>query len=321
MTLANAGLISSQVSATTITINPASLTNTGTLEAKNGGTLTIAPTGTWTSAGTISVNASTVNLGGTFDATGGIGTWSNSGASTVNITGTLLAGSGGNTLTLSNATGSWTLSGGTISGGAMAFADGKGLFIAANSANLLSGVAVERGFEPERQHRADEDRRGDDFVTAHLSGSQTELGFAPGATLSGTILFEGASGNQRWVTMNGSAGTFSIGAGGVIRTETGFASNSAFIGAGNNFGGNMTLANAGLISSQVSATTITVNPASLTNTGTLEAKNGGHADDRADGHVDQCGHDQRERQHGESRRDLRCDRRASGRGATAERAR
>ena len=60
----------------------------------------------------------------------GIGTWSNSGASTVNITGTLLAGSGGNTLTLSNATGSWTLSGGTISGGAMAFADGKSLFIA-----------------------------------------------------------------------------------------------------------------------------------------------------------------------------------------------
>ena len=91
MALTNNGLISSQVSGRTLTINPAtSFTNgaTGTLEAKSGGILTIAPTGTWTNAGMISVNAATVNLGGTFNATGGIGTWSNTGG-TVNVTGTI----------------------------------------------------------------------------------------------------------------------------------------------------------------------------------------------------------------------------------------
>ena len=105
MALTNNGLISSQVSGRTLTINPAtSFTNaaTGTLEAKSGSILTIAPTGTWTNAGMISVNAATVNLGGTFNATGGIGTWSNTGG-TVNVTGTIT--NTANTLTLNNATG------------------------------------------------------------------------------------------------------------------------------------------------------------------------------------------------------------------------
>src|SRR6185436_7248885 len=111
MALTNNGLISSQVSGRTLTVNPVtSFANgaTGTLEAKSGGILTIAPTGAWTNAGMINVNAATVNLGGTFNATGGIGTWSNTGG-TVNVTGTIT--NTGNTLTLNNATGSWSMAG------------------------------------------------------------------------------------------------------------------------------------------------------------------------------------------------------------------
>ena len=111
MALTNNGLISSQVNGRTLTINPAtSFTNgaAGTLEAKSGSTLTIAPTGTWTNAGMISVNAATVNLGGTFNAIGGIGIWTNTGG-TVNVTGTIT--NTANTLTLNNATGSWNMTG------------------------------------------------------------------------------------------------------------------------------------------------------------------------------------------------------------------
>ena len=78
--------------------------------------------------------------------------------------------------------------------------------------------------------------------------------------------------------MNGTAGSFTIGATGVIRTETGFAG-SGQIGAGNNFGGAMTLLNQGLISSQTSGRTITITPTSLTTTrASLEATGGGILD-------------------------------------------
>src|SRR5206468_12291745 len=83
----NNGLISADVAATTLTINPDGFTNNATSQAINGATLSISPTnwsnaanGTilasggstvnfynnWSSAGTINLNASTLNLGGTF---------------------------------------------------------------------------------------------------------------------------------------------------------------------------------------------------------------------------------------------------------------
>src|SRR5258708_18712835 len=56
-----------------------------------------------------------------FNATGGIGTWSNT-AGTVNING--LLNNAGNTLTLNTATGSWTLNGGTFSGSSVEHTSG-----------------------------------------------------------------------------------------------------------------------------------------------------------------------------------------------------
>ena len=271
MTLVNQGLISSQVSGITITINPASFTNSGTFSASNNGILTIAPSGMWTNAGTISVNNATVNLNGTFDTTGGIGTWSNT-AGLVNINGTI--NNAGSTLTLNNSTGSWTLNGGTLSGGTLAFANGQTLLIAASSSNLLTGVTVNGDLSLSAGGARTKIAGGTTFTTAHMAGVNSEMGFAPGSTLSGTVLFEGGSGGNRFVDMNGTDGTFTVGASAVIRTETGDVGNGA-IGSGSNFAGAMTLVNQGLISSQVSGITITINPSSFTNSGIVEAINGG----------------------------------------------
>ena len=65
-----------------------------------------------------------------------------------------------------------------------------------------------------------------------------------------------------------------IGPTGVIRTQTGFA-DTAQIGPGHSFGGNMTLVNQGLISSQVSGRNITVNPVVFDNQGVVEVLDGG----------------------------------------------
>ena len=66
---------------------------------------------------------------------------------------------------------------------------------------------------------------GTTFNTAHLAASSSSLGFAPGQTLNGTILLQGAGTSTRFVEMNGTSGTFTIGATGVLRTTAGLAGN------------------------------------------------------------------------------------------------
>ena len=274
MVLTNNGLISSQVSGRAITINPAtSFANagSGTLEAKSGGVLTIAPTVVWTNAGTISVNAATINLGGTLNVTGGIGAWSNTGG-TVNVTGTIT--NTGNTLTLNNSTGSWNMVGGTISGGTLAFANGKTLNLT-GAGGTLSGVTVSGDLNFPDFNSKVVIAGGTTFATAHLAGNYSTIGFAPAQMLSSTIQFEGAGG-QSSVTLS-SAGTFTVGASGVIKTVAGLNSDVTIGNGGFGYNADMALTNNGLISSQVSGRAITINPAtSFANAGTLEAINGGN---------------------------------------------
>src|SRR5262249_32012746 len=139
-------------------VSPASLTNTGTLQALNGGTLSIGATtwsssstitatnstlsfsGAWSNTGTITINNSTLNLGGTFTTAGiKLSSFTRTGG-TVNVTGTLANSS--SPLTLNAATGSWGLAGGTISGGTVAFADSQTLIMTADSSNRLLNVTV-----------------------------------------------------------------------------------------------------------------------------------------------------------------------------------
>ena len=296
MALTNNGLISSQVSGRTITLSATSLANsaTGILEATGGGILTInSPNwsnggnlraltgstanlnGAWSDlGGTITADAtSTLNLGGSF-ATPNLGTLSLAAGSKVNVTGAW--NNSGQSFTFNAATGSWTLNGGSITGGSIGFADSATLVIAANPGNLLSGVTVNGDLTLNTTSAVTKIAGGTTFVTAHLAASATDLGYAPGQTLSTTILFEGAVAGTRHVEMNGTAGSFTIGATGVIRTNAGLTGDGD-IGGGQNFGGAMALTNNGLISSQVSGRTITLSATSLANsaTGILEATGGG----------------------------------------------
>jgi PEP-CTERM motif len=272
MALTNQGLISSQVSGRTMTINPAtSFANSGTIEATGGGILTIT-TPNWTNAGTVAIGSgSVVNLG-SLDATGGIGTFNNTGG-TVNINGTL--NNTGNTILLNGSTGSWTVAGGTLSGGTVNFADGASMLFNTSINNLLTGVAVNGDLNLTLNGARARIGAGTTFGTARLANQNAELGFLAGATMSNTILLEGAPTVADRVIGMSTAGTLTIGPTGVVRTNTGLGSD-ARIGVGNQFAAAMALTNQGLISSQVSGRTITINPVNgFTNSGVIEAINGG----------------------------------------------
>ena len=271
MALTNQGLVSSQVSGATLTINPTtSFANSGTLAASNGGVLTITTPG-WTNTGTVAAGpGSAVNLG-PLNATGGIGNFNNTGG-TVNLNATL--NNAGNTILLNNATGSWTMAGGTLSGGTVNFADGKSLLVNSSTANLLTGVTVNGDLNLTASSARLRIGPGTTFATAHLANNSAELGFLTGATMNNTILLEGAGSGSRFIGMN-TAGTLTIGAAGVIRTNTGLGGDVS-LGSGAQFTAAMALTNQGLISSQISGATITINPStSFTNSGTLEAISGG----------------------------------------------
>jgi hypothetical protein len=212
-----------------------------------------------------------VNLG-PLNATGGIGTFNNTGG-TVNITGTI--DNTGNTIVLNNSTGSWTLAGGTLSGGTVNFAAGTSLIATTNTSNLLTGVTINGDLNLTAVNTLTRIGLGTTFATAHLANQNAELGFLAGATMNGTIVLEGAAGGSRFIGMS-TIGSLTIGGAGVIRTNTGLGGN-AQIGIGNNYFAAMTLTNNGLISSQVSGRTLTINPASFTNgaTGRVEATGGG----------------------------------------------
>ncbi len=223
--------------------------------------------------GTITADAtSTLNLGGSF-ATPNLGTLSVAAGSSVNVTGAW--DNSGQNFTFNAATGSWTLNGGSITGGSLSFADSKTLVITSSTSNQLSGVTVNGDLTLNTTSAVTKIAGGTTFAMAHLAVNAADLGFAPGQTLAGTILFEGATPGIRHVELNGTAGSFTIGPSGVIRTNAGLTGDGN-LGAAFQYGGAMTLANNGLISSQVSGRTITLSTASLTNgtTGILEATGG-----------------------------------------------
>src|SRR5436190_3328754 len=180
MTVVNQGTISSEVSGRTITVTPASLTNSGTLSATSGGILvansltgnagtgtvsgtgsqltlsgtnyvnnlgltaaagtTLTLNGSWSSTAALNVNGGTLNLGGTFTTAGINLPAFTRTGGTVNVTGTL--DNTGTTLPLNATTGSWNLAGGTVSGGTVTFAAGQTLGMTADSSNRLLNVTV-----------------------------------------------------------------------------------------------------------------------------------------------------------------------------------
>ncbi|HEY7090323.1 MAG TPA: PEP-CTERM sorting domain-containing protein [Tepidisphaeraceae bacterium] len=269
MTLNNNGLISSEVSGRTISLVPGSgLSNAGTIQAINGGIITLNTT--YTNTGTILLNGGIVNLGGTFNAGGGIGNFANSGG-TVNVTGTI--NNTGNNLTLNSNTGSWNLLGGTITGGSLSFANGQTLNLTSSN-GVLSGLTVNGDLSFPTSFSRVLISNGTTFATAHLFGANSEIGFTGGSTLNSTIQFEGTTGSARYLTLS-SAGSFTIGSSGVVKTVAGLTGDVQFGGGGFAFSSAMNLVNNGLISSEVAGRTITVLAPTFANAGTVQAVNGG----------------------------------------------
>ncbi|MDQ6622854.1 MAG: hypothetical protein M3Y86_05140, partial [Verrucomicrobiota bacterium] len=95
-----------------------------------------------------------------------------------------------NTFTATNGislnAGTYRLNGGTISNTVVNVSGGT-LAGAANNGNLLTGVTVNGDLTLSASGARTKIAGGTTFTTAHLSGVNTSLGFAPGQTLSGTV--------------------------------------------------------------------------------------------------------------------------------------
>ena len=254
MTLVNAGTIdANQTNALTIQANGGT-TNTGLLEATNGGTLGFA-------------NTTVTNTGATIDTTGGAISASSSiiNGGTVNLTGGSLVNStiSGATVTVSGS-GTLQLNGGVINNGTLA---NSGTIEAVEGSNGLGGTVT---------NSATGLIQLDSNTTTTLSGNVANAGAitmnsspyrtnliigAPSVTLSGTGM----------LTMSNSANNLIYGA---VAADT-LINQQLIQGAGNIGYDQMTLVNAGTIdANQTNALTIQAN-GGTTNTGLLEATNGG----------------------------------------------
>lgn len=188
--------------------------NKGTIVGASDSTLSFS--GSWTNTGTISLADSVLNLGGTFTyAAMHLAGISRVGGS-VNLTGTLNNTS--STLTLNNLTGSWTLKGGTISGGGVNFADGRRLETS-SSGGTLKNVLLDGDMTlvvPNAKLNIQGTTR---FHTIYLLYTNCRLAFLSGYTLLDTVVADGPSNQVRVFT---AIAPFSLGATGAIRMAPDF---------------------------------------------------------------------------------------------------
>jgi RHS repeat-associated protein len=229
----NQGTIAADTANGTVALTGA-WSNSGSLEAQNGGTLTLGGSAqdTWSNTGTISQTNSTLNIGGTITAAG-LGTITRSGG-TVNLIAVL--NNAGNTLTLNSTTGPWNLDGGLIEGGTVTEVGGTFLQ-PTNSGGELTGVVLNGNLDLASE-------------SAHLdigSGGLTlngtaNLGNASGTTSgvlrfdgtqtlggSGSIVFGSATGGANNLTVG--SGTLTLPQGFLIHGQSG-AINGSFVNQG-----------------------------------------------------------------------------------------
>ena len=263
--LTNQGTITADRSGLTLTIQPDSFTNTGTLNASNGGILNVIATN-WTSSGTINASNAIVNFGGTF-TTAGLGPI-NATASTLNITGTM--NNTGNSYTLPASAGAFTVSGGRILGGTLNVGTpgAASLLFSTSSNNRLDGVTVNGNFDlsgTSATARLQNGTQLNGVVT--LSGNSSLLALDQSSVLSGTLTVNMDATSNARLSVEGN-NTPTLGANVLVR-------GAGTIGSQVIVGGTNGLTNQGTITADRSGLTLTIQPDSFTNTGTLNASNGG----------------------------------------------
>jgi len=278
--LINQGLISADMDGGTLRINPTQFTNTGTVEVKNGGNISLSLigntwsnsglvkatggmltlAGTFTNTGTIQADTATVNLNGTFTLPS-LGTFQRTGG-TVQVSGDLDLT--GDTLTLDATTGTWTLIGGTIMGGTVTQTD-EGRLLFSTTAGTLDGVSVNGDLDLTTGGSRLLIRNGLSLNGIVRIDNNGGIAFTGVQTFdNASVVFEGNSGS---LSAEGNA-ILTLGPGMVVRGKTGTISRPIFQGLGSH------IINEGLISADTDGGTLTINPTQFTNAGSIAIKAG-----------------------------------------------
>ena len=273
MTLTNATGGSIAIgSGTTSTINPTNFSNAGSIAA-NGSTLSLTPTGTYANSGTLALNSGTLNLGGAFAFSDlGSGHYSRATGTTVNmVSGTLDLG--GNTLDIGSAglfgTGGLSAFSGTIKNGTLVSNDGT---VLQNAGGTLESITL-----------------GSRSSTS-LSTNGGTLNFNNGVTLADGVTvnngggawyfkgtYTGGTVNDQSILTSGAA-TLQMNGGALYSYNYPPASQTITIGAGVTVKGYGAIAdgyygqswvNNGSIIASTAGQTMTVNPTTFTNNGTV----------------------------------------------------
>ena len=265
-TFINQGTIRADVAGGSILLNGVGWSNSGTIEAINGSTVTLA--GTWSNTGTIEETASTLNLGGIFGLNSLLGALLTRSGGAVNITGTL---NNTGTLALDDTTGSWQLAGGTILGGTVStVGSAKLASILANNPGTLDGVTLAGTLDltaSSSRARVINDLTLDNgLVNMAQNGYLT---FEGTQTLGGTGTVAFTDNNASNALYAGSNSTLTIGPNVTVHGTAGQINNN---GPGTT--GSGTFINQGTIHADVAGGSILLNGVGWSNSGSIEAING-----------------------------------------------
>ena len=260
-----------------LTISPAVFNNQGTMSVTNGATLTIGSTN-WSNSGTITMNASTLNLDGNF-ATSSLAGISRTGG-TVNLNGTL--NNTGATMTLTPALGVLNLNGGTIQNGTIDNSSGQVLTFINSASNILDNVVVNGGLSMASTGFVNLSNGTQINGTVDLLGNSAHITLNTGTAINGTVNLSGSGSSLSWsftTTLDGrqinlgtasTAGSLNAGSG----TTLTLGNAEVVRGSGIISGANATLINQGAINADLAGQTLTIQPTNFTNQGALSATNG-----------------------------------------------
>ncbi len=239
--IVNNGLISAEAAGQTLTINTSTMANAGTIQAV---------------AGTVNISTNFTNTGLLAGVTGNL-----------HISGTL--DNTGATQTINAAAGTWRMFGGTIAGGTINVAGG--FLRATTSGGTLNSVTVNGDVIFDVTGSTMLVTGTTSFTIARLAASGATLNLAPGYTLNSVVQVEGAvAGGRSLNNAVGGAGTVTYGPSAIVRVVTGSGG-----GLSINNSSVATVINNGLISSESSGQSISINPTVFTNNGIVRTLNGG----------------------------------------------
>ena len=264
----NQGTIISNVAGGPINLDGGAWTNSGSIEASNGGSLNLLDT--WSNSGSLSISGTgSLNLDGTWSSTSTI---TAAAGATVGLNGTVA--NTGNTLQLSGAA-TWNLSG-TINGGTVALSNGAALSC---QSGTLNGVTLDGNLNVTAVNRGSvtvtDGLTLNGTVTLGSASNYDALQFVGTQTLggSGTVTLDTASNTLTAVAVINSGTTLTIGPN--ITIEGGYGTIGYSSLWTNVSESSVSFVNQGTIISNVAGGPINLDGGAWTNSGSIEATSGG----------------------------------------------